>query len=384
MTTGPGRRRRILHVIQNLNYGGMERVLADLVRLCDVDRFESHVVALQYLGRFAAGLEPHACLHQASPMGPLSFWWPQPLIRLMRAIGPDVVHSHSGVWHKASLAARRAGISWIIHTEHGLPPRETWVTRLVERQAARRTNAVVAVSEPLAVRLRQQIARLDTVHVIPNGVDTTVFQPRREDGTLRRELGLDAAVPIIGSIGRLEAVKAYDVMLRALASLRKDWAHGPAPVLAIAGDGAEREPLQALARALGLDARALRFLGWRDDVHVLHSAFTVFTLSSLSEGTSVSLLEAMSAGLCPIVTNVGGNPAVLGKALQHRLVPSRDVERLAAAWRAALLDPAARRLDAAAARHRVEEAFDLGAMVRKYETLYLGPPPGLRAAIATA
>jgi glycosyltransferase involved in cell wall biosynthesis len=375
MTGTPGRR-RILHVIQNLNYGGMERVLADLVRLCDPARFACDVVALQYLGRFATGLAAHAQLHQCPPLGAWSFVRPAPLIRLMRAIGPDVVHSHSGVWHKASLAARRAGVPRVIHTEHGLPPVETWMTRAVERGAARRTSVVVAVSEPLAVRLRARIARPETVRVIPNGVDTTAFRPRPDDGGLRRELGLDPRAPVIGSIGRLEPVKAYEVMVRALAELRATWSadQSSPPVLVIAGDGAERAPLEALARSLGLMAPALHFLGWRDDVHALHAAFTVFSLSSLSEGTSVSLLEAMSAGLCPVVTDVGGNAAVLGAALGHRLVPARDVAGLAAAWRAALLDPAGRARDSAAARRRVEGAYDLRAMVRRYEALYLGEP----------
>ena len=95
-------------------------------------------------------------------------------------------------------------------------------------------------------------------------------------------------------------------------------------------------------------------------------------MSSHSEGTSVSLLEAMSAQLCPIVTDVGGNAAVLGSILRHRLVPPRDPSALAAVWRDALAEPGRRSADAAAARARVLEAFTLDAMVRAYERLYEG------------
>jgi glycosyltransferase involved in cell wall biosynthesis len=112
--------------------------------------------------------------------------------------------------------------------------------------------------------------------------------------------------------------------------------------------------------------------GWRQDVERLYALFDVFTLSSWSEGTSLGLLEAMSSGVCPVVTAVGGSPAVLGEALGHRLVPPGDPAALAAAWRCALEQPARRAADGLAARARVQQAFGLGAMVRQYEQIYAG------------
>jgi glycosyltransferase involved in cell wall biosynthesis len=355
----------VLHVIQNLNYGGMERLLADIVRLVDPARFESHVLVLQYFGRFAQGLERHAILHQADPMPRWSLLWPGALVRVMRAIRPDVVHSHSGSWYKAARAARLAGVPRVLHTEHGLRARDTWLARVVERRAARYCDVVVAVSDDLAGLLRHGIAPSESVVVVTNGVDTDLFHRRRDSGRLRGELGLSPIVPIIGSIGRLEPVKGYDVLLAAFALLRARWRESEAPVLVVAGDGRERERLTA-----GLPPGAF-LLGWRDDVADLHSAFTLFTLASHSEGTSISLLEAMSAGLCPVVTDVGGNAAVLGPELRHRLVPASDPRALAEAWRAALLDPVARATDAAAARDRVERGFSVRETVRRYEALYV-------------
>jgi glycosyltransferase involved in cell wall biosynthesis len=358
---------RVLHVIQNLNYGGMERVLADIVRLADPARVESHVLVLQYFGRFSEGLERHATLHKADPMSRLSWLWPGSLIRIMRAIRPDVVHSHSGVWYKAALAARYAGVPRVIHTEHGLRARDTWLSRLVERRAARHTDVVVAVADSLANLLRDGIAPSDAVVVITNGVNTDLFCPRPDSGRLRRELSLSPSAPIIGSIGRLEPVKGYDVMLAAFALLRATWRDGEAPVLLLAGDGSERDRLIA-----GGIPPGVFFLGWRDDLADVHCAFTFFTLASHSEGTSISLLEAMSAGLCPVVTDVGGNAAVLGPRLRHRLVPAGDPQALADAWRAALQDQAGRAADAGVARDRVERDFSAREMVRRYEKLYLG------------
>jgi glycosyltransferase involved in cell wall biosynthesis len=147
-------------------------------------------------------------------------------------------------------------------------------------------------------------------------------------------------------MGWLEPVKAYDLMIEAIVRLRAGCSDGPLPVLLVAGDGSERQRLEALAASQGAGG-AVSLLGWRDDIDALHSAFTIFSLSSRSEGTSVSLLEAMSAGLCPVVTDVGGNATVLGPDLRHRLVAPGNPLALATAWRAVLADDIRRQADAA-------------------------------------
>lgn len=358
-----------MHVIQNLNYGGMERLLADIVRHAD-RRFDSHVLVLQYFGRFAEGLNEFATLHLADPLPRWSMLWPAPLIRQIRRIAPDVVHTHAGVWYKASLAARRAGVPLLVHTDHGRQNPDPWHARFLDRLAARRTDVIVAVSEPLAEQLASTIVReRDRVRVVHNGVDTDRYRPHPDTGALRSALGVAPSVPIIGSVGRLERIKGYDVMIEAFARLRADWRWEPTPVLVLAGEGAERPRLRSLAAERGV-AHDVRFLGWTDAIRDIHSALVLFTMSSRSEGTSVSLLEAMSAGLCPVVTDVGGNAAVLGEALRHRLVAPENPDALAAAWVNALTESARRQTDAAAARARIVESFGLAAMVRQYEALY--------------
>ena len=362
-------RTRVLHIIQNLNYGGMERLLGDIVRRVDSGTFESHVLVLQYLGRFAEGLSHVATLHVAAPMPRWSMLWPASLADEIARIGPDVVHTHSGVWYKASLAARHARVPLLIHTEHGRQSPDPWQARLVDRLASRRTDIVVAVSDTLAGQLAASVvSRRCQIKVVHNGVDTELFRPRPDAGTLRKELGLAPTVPIIGSVGRLERIKGYDVMIEAFAKLRA-FPGQSAAVLVLVGEGSERSRLETQAMALGV-SDGVYFLGWRDDIHDLHSAFTIFTLSSRSEGTSVSLLEAMSAGRCPVVTNVGGNARVLGEKLSHRLVPAERSDMLAAAWADALTIRPRREADATAARARVNESFGVDSMVHQYEGLY--------------
>ena len=369
---GGAGRVRVLHIIQNLNYGGMERLLADIVRSMDASRFEAHVLVLQYLGRFADGLEEIAELHLGAPMTRWSMLRPSALAGRIAAISPDVVHTHSGVWYKASLAARMAGVPRIVHTEHGRSKPDPLGARIVDALAARRTDFVVAVSDRLREELiESRIAPAARVRVVRNGVNSDAFRPRADDGVLRQALAIPLDAPIIGSIGRLEPIKGYDVMIDAFARLLRQGKHVPRPVLVIAGEGSERKRLEHIIDAYSL-RQDVRLLGWRDDAQALHAMFTIFTMSSHSEGTSVSLLEAMSAGLCPIVTDVGGNRAVLGASLAHRLLPANEPQTLADAWLTALSHQQRRVEDGALARIRITSNFDLGAMVSAYERLYEG------------
>lgn len=364
----PARRLRVVHVVQNLNYGGMERLISDLALRVDPERHESHILALQYLGHFAEGLEGRVGLHLCPRQPRWSSLWPAGLTRVLRGLAPDVVHSHSGVWLKAVRAARCAEVPLVIHTEHGQGRPGSLSDRLIERLAASRTDVVVAVSDALAERmLMQRIGNHTQMRVVANGVDPNRFCV--PPVPLHAELGVEPETPLIGSVGRLEPIKGYDVMVDAFAQLLSAWSGSAPPVLVLVGDGAEREALVDLAHRRGIAGR-VRFLGWRDDIAGILPTLSLFTMSSRSEGTSVSLLEAMAAGLCPVVTDVGGNAAVLGEPLRHRLVPPLDPAGLAAAWMAALADPPALRADAAMARERVRTAWSVDAMVRRYEEIY--------------
>ena len=363
-------RLRVLHVVQNLNYGGMERVLADLLHGLDRSRFELHLLTLQYRGRFSEGLEAFATLHQAPSLPRTTMIFPARLAGLMASIAPDLVHTHSGVWYKGTLAARLAGVPRVVHTEHGRRNPEPWTDRVIDRLASRRTDVVVAVSKALAEYLeRRVVSPRCAIRLIPNGIDTGLYVPRGDGVRIRGELGLAAEAPVLGSIGRLEPVKGYDVMIQAYAELVRSWTGPTRPVLLLVGNGSERDRLARLAVDLGVGGD-VRFLGWRDDTVDLLNTFDVFTLSSRSEGTSVSLLEAMSAGRCPVVTDVGGNAALLGEELRHRLVPSEQPARLAAAWRQALDDAPVREQDGTRARARVQQRFDVRRMVEGYAALY--------------
>jgi glycosyltransferase involved in cell wall biosynthesis len=204
------------------------------------------------------------------------------------------------------------------------------------------------------------------VVTIPHGVDTDIFAPQPASGRIRAELGIVQDAPVMGSIGRPEEIKGYDVLVRAFALLLEGWRGGTPPVLPIAGDGWERPRLEGLVGEHGVGSQ-MRLPGWRDDC-TRPSPFS----QSRSEGASVSLLEAMSAGLCPVVTKVGGNAAVFGPDLKHRLVRTEDSASLSEAVMRALSDAASCGRDGQTARRRVQEHFSLESMVSGYLALYDG------------
>jgi glycosyltransferase involved in cell wall biosynthesis len=225
------------------------------------------------------------------------------------------------------------------------------------------------VSDPLKEYLQARL-RLpgSAITVVRNGIDTEAFRPGPRPGLLRRELGLAPDHRIVGSVGRLEPVKGYDVLVRAFGRACRHGTATSSPALVIAGEGSERHALEALIRALGISDRVF-LLGWRDDTRDLLLEFDCFALGSRSEGTSISLLEAMASGLPPAVTDVGGNRDVLGPELCDQLAPSENSTSLAVRITTAL-DPRRAPSLSIAARRRVASSFDVKAMLSCYEDLY--------------
>ncbi len=365
----PSKRLKILHVILDLKYGGMQRLLLALLPNLDGERFEVDVLVLDPESPLAERMGPNCRVHLMGRMGRMSMLRPYSLARKIATISPDIVHTHSGTWYKVSLAARMAGVQSIVYTDHGRPRPDQRFGRLLDFLASRRTTRVVAVSETVRTQLSSFVARPGGISVILNGVDCDSFCPAGAPPEDRSELGLPQGSLVLGSIGRLEPVKGYDIMIEALALLRADLPPDEMPVLVIVGNGSELESLRERAERLDL-GEIVFFFGWRDDIHRLLRVMDVFSMSSRSEGTSLSLLEAMSSGVCPVVTAVGGNPAVLGPELAHRLVSPEDPGGLAGAWLTALGDSVARNQDAQTARQRVVSSFSLAAMAEAYEDLY--------------
>lgn len=277
-------------------------------------------------------------------------------VRAFRRLRPDIVQVNVNVcgaspWATlAALVTPRARVIAVEHLPHAILTRRR---RVITRLTSRLLAAHVAVGD----RAADEIARFigvprSSLRVIRNGV-AEVSAGTARGGTAR---------PVIGSIGRLDRQKGYDVLVRALPDL-------PGATVVIVGAGEEQARLEALAAELGVSDR-LELAGWSDDARSRLGTFDVFVLPSRFEGLPLVILEAMLAGLPVVATDVGSvSEAVIDRST-GLLVPSGDPAALARALESLLGDAVLRDELGARGRIRARELFYAEGMAERYETLY--------------
>jgi glycosyltransferase involved in cell wall biosynthesis len=348
---------RVCHVSLTLKTGGLERILCDLARHHRRECTELSFVAMSEVGRFAEEIRRTECpVHALQSRGR----WSQlrELVQFFRAGRFDVVHAHNTYPHLyASLAARWAGVPVVVSTRHGQRAGQRWWATLKYRWMTALVDRVVAVSHD-AEKLSVTVDGLPAakVQTIWNGIDLNDFQYR---GPVSQPIGI--------SVARLSAEKDFPTLLRAvqLAAQRV-----PGLKLRLVGDGPERPALERLTDELQLRDQ-VEFLGDRADVPELLSTAAFFVTSSLTEGISLTLLEAMAAGLPVIATAVGGNPEIVVPEQTGLLCAPSDPSALAAHIERLCRHPETGVAWGLAGRDRVTEWFDVRRMSRDYEQLYL-------------
>jgi sugar transferase (PEP-CTERM/EpsH1 system associated) len=210
----------------------------------------------------------------------------------------------------------------------------------------------------------------DHVSRLCNGVDMSRFLERAIARDSVGGIPFDRSAWVVGTVGRLQAVKDQGLLLQALAIARRDGGDDARRLrLAIVGDGPLRGELEALARRLDLQD-ATWFAGERSDVPALLRAMDLFVLPSLAEGISNTVLEAMAAGLPVIATDVGGNAELIEQGVTGHLIPRRDAHALAETLLTSVRRPDEARAAGRAGQLRVAQRFSIDAMVRGYDAMY--------------
>lgn len=351
---------RIAHIAPQLDIGGLERLLVEFASWGNRERFELYFVSLGTRGSLAGDIErkgwPVAALNMASGVR-LSVIWQ--LARHLRSNRIDVVHTHNtkSLCYGAP-AAKLARVRRVIHTRHGQNYGFSHRQIRLFRHACRLASNVVCVSQDTARMSREAGVSRSKIVTIYNGIDTERF----------RFVGGQPRGPLV-TVGRLSAEKNYQLVIRALQVACKV---EPGLRLEVIGDGPCRQELERLARSLDI-ADYVTFLGETRNVEHRLGQASVFILPSLTEGVSLTLLEAMAVGLPAIATDVGGNVEVVADQITGIIVPSNDVGRLAEAilhlWR----NPALAREMGGAGRRRASERYDVRRMLAQYEELYAAP-----------
>ena len=290
------------------------------------------------------------------------------LVRVGRRRKARVLHVHGyAAADFGRLAARRLGAALVLH-EHFADPRLPRYQAFADRLLAPLTDRAIAVSGSTRDFLvRERHVPAQRVRLIWNGAPLEEFAPQGDDRRqrTRRELGIADGDLAIGTIGRLSLQKGHRFLLEAAARV---FATVPAARLVIAGDGDQEAALRAQAESLGIAPR-VAFLGHRTDVPALLEAFDVFCISSLYEGTPLTLFEAMAAGRAIVATAVDGCREVIEDGRTGLLVPAEDAPALADALVRVSSDASLRRSLAAAAR-AASARYDVRAGVEQMEALY--------------
>ncbi|RVT53450.1 TIGR03088 family PEP-CTERM/XrtA system glycosyltransferase [Rubrivivax albus] len=372
----------VAHILHRFDTGGLENGVVNLINHLPSQAFRHVVIALTEVTDFRHRLRrPDVdCIALHKPPGQGFKVYPQ-LWRLMRRLRPAIVHTRNLAALEMQPAAWAAGVPVRIHGEHGRDV-EDLDGSSVRHQRIRRlyspfVHRYVALSQDLAGYLSGRVGiapgRIEQIY---NGVNADRFHPRTADDALPEGWPFAGDHFVVGTVGRMQTVKHQTLLARAFVralALAPDLR--PRLRLALVGDGPLRAACTQLLQETG--AADLAWLpGERSDVPALMRRLNAFVLPSLGEGISNTILEAMASGLPVLATAVGGNPELVTEGVTGHIVPSDDVEALAAALVALARDPERAAEMGRAGRADVERRFSLQAMVGAYQQLYASTMPG--------
>ncbi len=369
-------RRKILFVSHELEFGGAERSLLDLMHALDRDQFDLHL-ATSGEGPLAAAARDTAVTVHAVPMrfpNKLSkalglMRARRSLKRLIKAERFDLVHMNTIIAGYVGLTAARAcRIPSVWHLRDMTYP-------LPARIACRRADRVIANSKATA-------ATLDggKIEVVYNGVDARFFEARDTRAEVRTELGLPASAQIVAMVGRLDAWKGHREFLDAatLIATRCSCARFVIVGSEVFGTGAEyRGELEEKVRGYDLGDR-VHFLGKRDDLPRLMGAFDcLVNPSQQPEPFGRSVAEAQASGVPVIGTDAGGIPEIIEDGVTGYLIPIGDSKQLADRVVDLLADES-RRLEMSSASHKNAQRFasmqHASAVVAVWESIWRERP----------
>ncbi|HEX2027359.1 MAG TPA: glycosyltransferase [Nitriliruptorales bacterium] len=360
--------RRILLLIKGLGRGGAEQLILSAARYLDTDRFAYEVAyLLPHKDALvpeleAAGLPVH-CLGAGAT-------WPLRLRRLVAQRSFDLVHLHSPF---AAVGARLV-IGWqghpaLVSTEHIVWGAYHPLTYWANVATFFRNRHVFAVSEDVASSVRYpaplRFLPMPPVEVLHHGLDPEMLEAWSGPNGVRDELGIPPDAPVVGTVANFKAHKGHEYLLGAALRVRDRL---PDVRFVLVGQGPLEGQIRRLAHDLGLEGTVL-FAGYRDDAPRVAAACDVFALSSIHEGLSIALIEALATGTPAVVTQAGGLREVVEHGEQGFVVPTRDPDALAEAILTLLHDEDLRRRFGQAGRRRAVR-FDIRRAVRRWEEVY--------------
>lgn len=350
---------KIVHIIPTLAMGGAERILTDLVRYGNREKYDFAVVTIVDGGPFEQDIRalgvPYYPLKKTTELGLAML---VELTALLNRLKPDIVHTHlfgGHLWGEVASKLNRVPV--LVFSEQNTDVDVGELKHRIKQVLSYGSSAVVAASEGVRNFLAdEEYIPRDKIVVIRNAVHVAPY--------------LSVPAPAFTekfrliSIGRLERQKGHDILLEALSRMTQiPWE------LTLVGDGSLRDDLYDRAVLLRIHDR-VRFVGTVLDVAPLLAICDAVVMPSRWEGIGLVIMEGMAAGRPVIASRVGGIPELLEHGKTGLLVPSEDSGALAQALTWVWQHPDGARAIGAGARDYARTTCDVRDMVKKYEALY--------------
>lgn len=379
---------KILHITNSLGTGGAERLIADLASLLDKGRFRvsvcctgadgpardaleragSDVVVLNR-GRRSSLSFPGFCADVVSLY--------RGIMEVIKAQGPDLVHTHLESNYIAPFCARRAGVKGVVMSFHssvllakrGRMSLRNAARRAVIRRAAIFSDAILAGSKYAAAAAAELcgIDKRDVV-VIPNAVDVARVENESPHAGIRDELGLPSSEKLVVMLGTIKEPKNHRLLIEAMAAISKR-REDVSSLIVGTGDPAFVLELKELVSQFGLEKK-VHFLGYRDDAYGVVKACDLMVLPSLWEGLPVAALEGMACGLPVLLSDIPPHRELIDEGRDGWLFRSGDPESLSAGLIEVLDDQETMKKVAMAGYMKVVREYDSTQMARSCERLY--------------
>ena len=323
----------ICHVVGVLTFGGAEYgVVYNLLSHFKGKRFNCTIISLAPIDEKILEMCPEHIRLVSIPKAKIGLWKTiREICSTTKRLKVDIIHTHNWcTFFFGFMANCIGGVKKWVHTEHGresaewnISSRRYWLTKLFLVRA----STIIAVSEDIKKDIiKKWKCNPKKVRFIKNGVDIDRFHPRNWiefRNYIRNELSLSEDSMLIGTVSVLRKVKNHQLLIKAFKDISQKL---PGSYLVIIGDGLDFtniKDLLALVKSYGLEKRIF-FLGKRADIPQIMGSLDVYVNMSLFEGMSITILEAMSAGLPVIASDVGGNSEIVKSGQTGLLFPVNE------------------------------------------------------------
>jgi glycosyltransferase involved in cell wall biosynthesis len=361
---------KVIHIVDDLKIGGLERTLAMIALGLNKDRYDVSVWCLAGRGAVADELCGRGVSVRTFNFASLSrskaF---RELVRALKEEKPDITHSwglSGGVLGRSAsiLAGVKVRILHVQNIYDKLPLKD----RFIDWALSFFTDEIISCADAVKGSLVKNIC-IDPkkIHTIYNSVDLKVFGQQYDKASVRAELGIGPDDIVVGSASRLVPIKGQSYLLQAAVPIMREYPHVK---MLIVGEGPSKPVLEREAGDLGIADRVI-FAGIRTDMPRMLQAIDVFVLpSTVREGLPLTVAEAHASSLPVIATDVGGNREIVINMQTGLLVPPMDASALTGALRSLLNDPGKALEMGRAGKRRCEEVFSSTAMVASIGALY--------------